>query len=76
MRSCTFTLRVMGSQQAVTRSLTQSLLLGLVAGSLTACGDGAIPNAPSATPGPLTETYETADITFHFGFGDSVNAPW
>lgn len=52
------------------------LILGAVVGFLTACGDGGKPTTPSAGPGPLTETLETEDITFHFGSGDSVNAAW
>jgi hypothetical protein len=56
--------------------LIRPLILAVVAGLLTACGDGGSPNAPSETPGRLTETLETAGITFHFAPGDSVNAPW
>ena len=44
----------------------------VLASILSACGGGGSPSAL----GPLTETWETADIVFHFRPGDSVNAPW
>jgi hypothetical protein len=44
----------------------------VLASILSACGGGGSPSAL----GPLTETWETADIVFHYRPGDSVNAPW
>ena len=64
------------SQKTKACRLTPLLILGVAAGLVSACGDGGSPTAASAASGPLTETLETADITFHFAPGDSVNAPW
>lgn len=52
------------------------LILGVATGWLAACGGSEDPTTPAETRDPLTETLETADITFHFASGDSVNAEW
>jgi hypothetical protein len=58
------------------RMLTQVIVLSLTASCYISCeGDDTV-NDPKEALSPLTETFETADIIFHFKPGDSINASW
>lgn len=50
------------------------LISALAAAAVVSCGDGS--TGPSSTSRRLTQRLETADITFHFAEGDTVNAEY
>jgi hypothetical protein len=53
--------------------LSRLLTSALAAAAVVACGDGQNSTGPSSTHRSLSQRIETADITFHFAEGDSVN---
>lgn len=52
------------------------LILGFVAAAVVSCGDDPGSTGPSSFGRPLNQRFETADITFYFAEGDSVNAAY
>lgn len=58
------------------RMLTQIIVLSLVSSCFIACEGDKNRDDPQEILSPLTETFETADIVFHFRPGDPVNTPW
>ena len=62
------------SEKVITRRLTHLVILRVVAGFVTACGDGGSATAPAATPGRLTETLESVDM-LESATGERIERP-
>jgi hypothetical protein len=60
----------------MSKSLSCWLVSGLAAVAVISCGDEPGSTAPSSIHRLLDQRLETADITFHFAEGDSVNAQY
>jgi hypothetical protein len=60
----------------MSKNLIRLLILGLASATVATCGDDPSSTAPSRVHRPLTEQLDTADITFYFAEGDSVNAEY
>lgn len=55
------------------------LILGLATATILSCGEESTPSAPTVPDGTsrfLTQRIDTADITFYFAEGDSVNTAY
>lgn len=58
------------------KNLGRLLILGIAAVFFVSCGDKSSSTGPSFTSRPLNQRYDTADITFYYAEGDSVNAAY